>query len=789
MTGDEPDDDYDFGDDSLILADDLASFVPVEARHKSMTVVLEPGARDMIAETRQWLDKIRAGGAGGDMCKAMRRAVDKCGDGSRAGQLSGVLMVVRYDERGCRGLAVALDELWSVRAKDDRDFRRMVESAREVVLAKPSPAGVGCRCDGVKLPTITMGGPGMAAATSATPSDQEKAEKKEPQKSVATRLVELAERDYQLGCTPDGEPYAIPKQGPPIVRQLRGGRQSLRAELARSFYVDTGATASQTALADACLVLEGMAHQVDPEELHMRVARVDVGALTGLVLDLGDATGRCVLITPGGWGIVDTPPVRFRRSALTGVLPDPVRGADVDELWKALNVAERYRPVLLAVLVSELIPDIPHPIVLFSGEHGTGKSTGTARCAAIFDPSPAQLRKAPRDADSWTTAAAGSWVVALDNLSGIPDWLSDALCRASTGDGDVRRRLYTDGDLHVIAFRRCVIVNGIDLGSLRGDLADRLVHLALELISEKNRVSEKEMADQWRDMHPRVLGALLDLAVQVLTVWPTVALDSSPRMADFAHVLAAVDQVMGTSGLDVYRGLRAELAEDAITSDPVLVALARVITEEFVGASAELLPKITPVGDDGKPLTARQLPKDWPATARSLTTVLTRQAPTLRQLGWTATKLDKSSDPRGKAVRWHLAPPAPPGDGAEQREGANHPANAADAANDLFSQVNPHAPGAANGAATLPQDEDDAAPDANAAGRGNDAAPDAAPPTPRLTSANKDHAASAACAALNAPSLRSAAPKCTLCGLQQPGPRDPNGYCTGCIPTHQKESA
>jgi hypothetical protein len=582
--------------------------------------------------------------------------------------------------------------------------------------------------------------------------------------SVATQLVELAERDYYLGCTGDGEPYAIPKQGPPIVRQLRGGRASLRAELARSFYETTSTTASQTALADACLVLEGMAHQVDPEELHLRVARSG----DTLVLDLGDATGRCVLISRSEWRIVETPPVRFRRTALTGALPEPVRGAKVDELWPALNVAARYRAVLLAVLVCELFADVAHPIVLFSGEHGVGKSTGTGRCAAIFDPSPAQLRKAPRDADAWTTAAAGSWVVALDNLSSISDWLSDALCRASTGDGDVRRRLYTDGDLHVIAFRRCVFINGIDLGALRGDLADRLVHLVLELISERDRLSEKKMADEWRELHPRVLGALLDLTVKVLAELPTIILDKSPRMADFARVLAAVDKVIGTSGLDVYRGLRNELAEDAITSDPVLIALTTAITDEFVGTSAELLPKITPVGEDGTTLPTRQLPKDWPSSARSLTTALTRQAPILRQLGWTVTKLDKSSSARGKAVQWRLVPPERPGGGGEQREGANRPADAADAAEGPLLQVPPVAPDAASGAATAPQHGHDVAPAANTARCDSDAAPIAAPRTRPLNTANEDHAASAASAVSNTPSLRSATtyPLCTGCGKQ-----------------------
>ena len=80
----------------------------------------------------------------------------------------------------------------------------------------------------------------------------------------------------------------------------------------------------------------------------------------------------------------------------------------------------------------------------------------------MLDPSPVPVRKPPRDADSWITAAAGSWVVALDNLSAVSEWLSDTLCRASTGDGDVKRQLYTDGGLVVFAFRRCVLLNVAD---------------------------------------------------------------------------------------------------------------------------------------------------------------------------------------------------------------------------------------------------------------------------------------------------------------------------------------
>ena len=465
-----------------------------------------------------------------------------------------------------------------------------------------------------------------------------------PKKSQATQLVELTKQRFDLGVTPEGEPFAVPKSGPRLVRMLRGGRTSLRAELARAYFARSGSAPSQAALADALQVVTGQANELDATTLHLRVARHG-GAL---VLDLGDATGRVVVIRPDGWQVVNSSPVLFRRTELTGALPVPVPGAALGELWRLVNVAERYRPVLAAVLVSALMPDMPHPVTALTGEQGTGKSTAMRMLAALIDPSPAQVRKAPRDVDTWTTAAAGSWVVALDNLSGVNDQISDALCRASTGDGDVRRRLYSDGDLHVIAFLRVVLLNGIDLGALNDDLVDRLVAVTLDRIPNGARRKDADLTGAWTAAHPRVLGALLDLTCSVLRALPVVVLDAPPRMADFGYVLAAVDDVLGTEGMKTYLGSRTEMAEEAVTSDPVLAALTAAVTGEFLGTSAELLELITPTRLDWK------APKDWP-TARQLTGTVKRRAPSLRRIGWTVEEAER--DPRARALRFKLTPP------------------------------------------------------------------------------------------------------------------------------------
>jgi hypothetical protein len=463
-------------------------------------------------------------------------------------------------------------------------------------------------------------------------------------KSASTELAQIACERYEFGLGDGGETFAVPRSGPRVAVMLRGGKTSLRGQLARDYYSRTGRAAPQQALADALLVVEGMAQEQDESRLYLRAARHD-GALW---LDLGDQAGRAVRVTADGWTIEDAAPVLFKRTALNGPLPDPVPGGDLSGLWAQLNVTEADQPLVAAWLTAALFPDIPHPVLGIFGEQGTGKTTAARVLASLLDPGPVPVRKPPRDAESWVTAASGSWLVAIDNLSDIQPWLSDSLCRAVTGDGDVRRRLYTDGDLAVFSYRRCVILNGIDTGAMQPDLADRLLPIDLHLISEQARRPEEDIWPAWQEAHPEILGALLDLAAAVLAQLPTVWLDSKPRMADFARVLAAVDAVLGTDGLSRYARRSADLAADGLSGDPFAVRMQAVIAAEFVGTSAELLDLLSPDGE-WRP------PRGWPKDGRAVATLMHRIGPALRKLGW---GFAEQRDSHSKLITWTLHPPA-----------------------------------------------------------------------------------------------------------------------------------
>jgi len=92
--------------------------------------------------------------------------------------------------------------------------------------------------------------------------------------SAASQLVELALERYRFGVSEDGEPYAV-RPGHHVVRLLRGGTNSLRAELSKAFHQKYRKVPPQQALADALLVLEGTAQDQDPDQVYLRVAAAD----------------------------------------------------------------------------------------------------------------------------------------------------------------------------------------------------------------------------------------------------------------------------------------------------------------------------------------------------------------------------------------------------------------------------------------------------------------------------------------------------------------------------------
>jgi hypothetical protein len=268
----------------------------------------------------------------------------------------------------------------------------------------------------------------------------------------------------------------------------------------------------------------------------------------------------------------------------------------------------------------------------------------------LIDPSAAELRHVSTDLDDWAVVANASYVVPLDNLSRISPGFSDALCRASTGDGIVRRQLYTDSDVKVLAYRRVVVLNTIDLASLRGDLAERILLIELQPISKEARREEKEINEQLEADRGKILGGLLDLLVKVLAALPEVSTTELPRMADFARVLLAVDQVQGWDTFGTYMDSQSKTAEQAVESSHLAEVLWRFMNMKvngqrrplWSGTASELLNALNEL--------VTRPPRGWPSTPALLSSELKRLAPDVRRTYGLSLVTNRTAKQR----TWHI---------------------------------------------------------------------------------------------------------------------------------------
>jgi hypothetical protein len=79
----------------------------------------------------------------------------------------------------------------------------------------------------------------------------------------------------------------------------------------------------------------------------------------------------------------------------------------------------------------------------------------------------------PREERDLFIVATNGHVLAFDNLSALPPWLSGALCWLGSGGSFAVRQLYTNQDEVLFEAARLIILNGIEAVVSRPDLADR----------------------------------------------------------------------------------------------------------------------------------------------------------------------------------------------------------------------------------------------------------------------------------------------------------------------------
>lgn len=433
--------------------------------------------------------------------------------------------------------------------------------------------------------------------------------------------------------------------------------KGFRRWLTRQYFDETGGAPSSEALQSALNVVEAKAHFDGPE----RPVFIRVGSLDGrLYLGLGDEAWRVVEIDATGWRVIEKPPVRFRRPASLLPLSVPAPGGSVEMLRSFLNVQSDGDFVLAVSWALATLRDRgPYPVIVLSGEQGSAKSTFSAILRALLDPNTTPLRALPREDRDLFIAASNGHVLTFDNVSSLPAWTSDTLCRLATGGGFAVRQLYTDQDEVLFDAARPVILNGIEDIVTRPDLADRALLLTLAPIPEESRRSEAELWAAFEKERPRLLGVLLDAVVEGLKRLPDTHLPKLSRMADFVLWATACETALWPSGTfsSAYCGNRDEAVEGVIDADPVAAAVRTLMVEwtEWTGTASDLLGTLS---EEASERITKS--RNWPDSPRVLSGRLRRAATFLRKIG-IEVAFAREGRVRTRVIRISVAsnPPAP----------------------------------------------------------------------------------------------------------------------------------
>jgi hypothetical protein len=529
----------------------------------------------------------------------------------------------------------------------------MAASARIVIAKEGKDASdhlnAGFRLDEFELPPAAL----VELALDETPADLADGDEVADvspgggRQSRADELVRLAkESGIELFHDPDLYSYAsFERDGHRETVRLRSG--AFDRYLRHHYFQRTGKSPNSQALADAIATLEGEAwFSGEMLGVDLRLAGGD-----GVIyLDLGDPDWTVVEITAADWRLTRDPPVRFRRTRGMAALPVPVHGGSLEELRKFVNVAsdDDWRLLVGWLLASLRPPGHPYPVLALHGEQGSAKSTTARMLRELIDPSTAPLRALPRSERDLMILAHNSWLVAFDNLSYLEPWLSDALCRLSTGGGFSTRELYSDAEERIFDAQRPVLLNGIEELATRSDLLDRSLLLTLPTIPPDRRRNEQELWQTFELAKPRILGALLDAVAAALANLPTTQLARKPRMADFAIWVTAAEPALDWrpgAFLTTYEQNRADADALAIEASPIGSILLQIASKGFSGTASELLHKIN------DQIFEQQLPfRSVPKTPSGVSAIVKRLAPNLRALGYSV-EFERTSHQRTITLR------------------------------------------------------------------------------------------------------------------------------------------
>ena len=388
-------------------------------------------------------------------------------------------------------------------------------------------------------------------------------------------------------------------------------------------------------------------------ELSLRVAKLNANDHDTDVFyyDLTTTKWEIVKISAheGCWEIVkdNNLPIfkRHENNCSPQVYPSKEYGKDVfEQFLKLFNFGSRRDILLFSVyLISLFIPKIPKVILVIKGTGGGAKTTAFKMIKEMVDPSSADTLSFPKQINDLIQTLDHHYVNFFDNVSSFSEEISDMLCRAVTGSGNMKRALFTTDTDFIYKFKRCIGINGINLATTKADFLDRSLIIEVKRIEKEKRKKEDEIYKEFERLKPFVLGFIFDILVKALIYrkdhkGEKILKNGYPRMADFAEWSEIISRCLGYQDNEFLNGYyeniynqNDEIIESSPVAEAIVLYMNELEREYWEGTPTRLYKTLTDVIDQIKPDLKRS--NVWPKASNTLTSMINDVAHNLKEKG------------------------------------------------------------------------------------------------------------------------------------------------------------
>jgi hypothetical protein len=367
-----------------------------------------------------------------------------------------------------------------------------------------------------------------------------------------------------------------------------------------------------------------------------------------VIYDVG--AGRYLKVTKEKISIENDTDLFFRRESHQGIqtLPKKYDVRNVLKLFEIINVKEeKSKLLLIAWLVTALLPDEEHPILLLHGSQGAGKSVAARINKRLIDPTSSKKNELSRlnkkDQNSITYTLSHSFVTIFDNISSTDKDIDDILCLGVTGGSEIKRALFTNNETINTDISSTIILTTINPDLITaGDLGDRSIQIELDR-PVNNFLNTKYIDNKFDSIQGDVFGGLI--AFVQLYLQKREELEREPsmfRMTTFSSCGKLISETLNLGSFqEAYAADQLTISKSVLDNEPLSQFLYYIADKnsEVPFAFTDLLKEMQEwANEEGINVT---MGRSWPNSVKSLSQKIKRLEEDMRK-SWaiTTTRLE-----------------------------------------------------------------------------------------------------------------------------------------------------